>query len=60
MIICNKKNKERIWWFEKSDANVGTYVGLVDENSVFKWKCSLIGPRDIPYANGIFYLTIIF
>ena len=42
------------------DPNVGISVGLIDENNIFNWKCTLVGPKDTPYANGIFILRINF
>ena len=39
---------------------IGVTVGLVDENNIFEWKCTLIGPKDTSYANGIFILKIKF
>ena len=35
---------------------LGVTVGLVDNNNIFKWKISMIGPQDTPYAGGIFFL----
>ena len=45
---------------DNPNGNIGVTVGLVDENNIFEWRCTLIGPRDTPYVNGIFYLTIKF
>lgn len=36
--------------------SLGVTVGLVDANNIFKWKISMIGPQDTPYAGGIFFL----
>lgn len=41
-------------------ANIGVSIGLVDEDSVFDWKYTLMGPRDTPYNGGLFNLTIHF
>ena len=35
-------------------------VGLVKDNDIYKWIVCLLGPKDTPYANGIFYLHLIF
>jgi len=41
-------------------SNIGLSIGLIDEDDYFKWKCTLFGPRDTPYANGLFYLKVEF
>ena len=40
--------------------NIGATVGLVKEDDLFEWKCTLKGPKDTSYANGIFKLRIKF
>ena len=35
-------------------------VRLKDKNNIFKWQCSLIGPKDTSYSDGIFFLEINF
>ena len=40
--------------------NIGAAVGLPDENNLFEWRLSIIGPRDTPYNGGLFYLTLKF
>ena len=40
--------------------NCGVTVGLMDNNNYFKWKATLIGPKDTGYANGLFLLSIDF
>ena len=40
--------------------NIGAFVGLPDENNLFEWRLSIIGPRDTPYKRGLFYLTLKF
>ena len=40
--------------------NIGATVGLPDENNLFEWRLSIIGPRDTPYNGGLFYLTLKF
>ena len=41
-------------------AAIGFSVGLYDENNMFKWRCTLMGPQDSPYKGGLFYLKVIF
>ena len=41
-------------------ANIGACIGLVDDDNIFEWKCSLTGPRDTSYSNGIFFLRVKF
>ena len=36
--------------------SLGVTVGLPDRNNIFKWKISLLGPQDTPYAGGVFIL----
>ena len=40
--------------------NIGATVGLPDENNLFEWRVTLFGPRDTPYKDGIFFLTLKF
>ena len=40
--------------------SLGCTVGLPDKNNLFKWKISLIGPTDTPYAGGMFFLSVQF
>ena len=41
-------------------ANIGFSVGLPDENNIFVWRCTLMGPSDTSYKNGLFYVKVIF
>ena len=41
-------------------ANIGVSVGLPDEDDIFEWQCTLIGPRDTPYSGGLFLLKVTF
>ena len=34
--------------------NIVATVGLPDENNLFEWRLSIIGPRDNPYKRGLF------
>ena len=40
--------------------NFGITVGLFNEDNLFEWKCTILGPKDTPYKGGLFYLKIIF
>ena len=40
--------------------NFGITVGLFDEDNIFVWKCTIMGPKDTFYKGGLFYLKIIF
>lgn len=44
--------------FEKDPID-GVSIGYDDEN-VFKWYITIIGPKDSPYENGVFLLKINF
>ena len=41
-------------------ATFGITVGLFDENNIFDWKCSILGPNDTCYKGGLFMLRIQF
>ena len=41
-------------------ANLGITVGLFNEDNLFEWKCTILGPKDTCYKGGLFYLKIIF
>ena len=40
--------------------NIGFTVGLYDENNIFEWLVSLLGPKDSSYKGGLFYMMIKF
>ena len=40
--------------------NLGITVGLFNEDDMFKWKCTILGPKDTMYKGGLFYLKIEF
>ena len=40
--------------------NIGLIVGLPEEDNIFKWRASLIGPRDSSYKGGLFDLRVEF
>ena len=41
-------------------ANIGVTIGLPDENNIFEWQCSLMGPKDTSYNGGLFFLKVKF
>ena len=41
-------------------SNFGITVGLFDEDNLFEWKCTILGPKDTCYRGGLFHLKIIF
>ena len=41
-------------------ANIGGTIGLVNDDNIFEWQCSLMGPKDTSYAGGLFFLSIKF
>ena len=38
---------------------IGCNFGLENEN-LFKWRCTMVGPKNTPYDGGLFTLTIAF
>ena len=40
--------------------NICATVGLVNPSNMYEWRCTISGPSDTPYANGLFYLRIKF
>ena len=38
----------------------GITVGLFDDNNLFEWKCTILGPADSCYKGGLFHLKIMF
>ena len=40
--------------------SLGVTVGLPDKSNIFKWKISMLGPADTPYAGGVFILEATF
>jgi len=39
---------------------LGITVGLAEKDNYFKWKATILGPKDTSYNGGIFYLEINF
>ena len=41
-------------------ASIGFSVGLPNPNNMFEWRCTIMGPSDTNYKNGLFYLRVLF
>ena len=42
------------------DANIGLTVGIPDEDNIFRWRITILGPKDTSYKRGVFVLYINF
>ena len=42
------------------NASIGFTVGLFDNNDLYNWKITFLGPKDSSYAGGIFFLKLSF
>ena len=40
--------------------NFGITIGLFNEDNIFEWKCTILGPKDTCYRGGLFFLKITF
>ena len=40
--------------------NMGNTIGIFDEDDIYQWRVTFLGPKDSPYRGGFFYLKIIF
>ena len=47
--------EEYIPLITKPLCNIGAVVCLLDEDNIFKWTCSLIGPKNTSYQGGLFF-----
>jgi len=45
---------------QNPNQNIGVTVGLINDDDIFHWKVTLIGPKDTSYRGGIFILHIHF
>ena len=53
-----KKEYQEI--FANPILNIGCQVGLPDPTNIMEWRCSMTGPQDTPFANGLFFLKVKF
>ena len=56
----NKLKEEYMDIINNPILNIVATVGLPDENNLFEWRLSIIGPSDTPYKDGLFFLTLKF
>ena len=40
--------------------NFGITIGLFNDDNIFEWLCTILGPRDSLYRGGLFFLKITF
>ena len=60
-IQAMKRIKEEFFELNtKFNPNIGLIVGLNDEDNIFKWSASMIGPKDSSYKDGIFKIDVEF
>ena len=44
----------------KPISNLGLIIGLIDENNIYRWRISILGPKETPYDKGLFWAEVIF
>ena len=55
-----KINEEFIQLNKNPLSNFGIIPQLFNEENIFEWKCSLVGPKDSYYKGGLFYFKVKF
>ena len=40
--------------------NISATFGLINQSNIMEWKCTLSGPQNTPFENGMFFLKIKF
>lgn len=58
-MACKKRIAQEIREFEKNNSENIT-AAPINNNNIFKWSGTLIGPKDTPYEDGVFVLSINF
>ena len=60
-IQAMKQIREEFYELNKNPgANLGITVGLVNEDNIFEWRVTLMGPKDTSYRGGVFILRVSF
>ena len=54
-----KRLQKELTEMEK-DAPINCSAGLINNNDLFNWQATIIGPTETPYEGGIFNLKILF
>ena len=58
--VINKLKEEYMDINNNPILNIRAAFYLPDENNLFEWRLSIIGPSDTPYKDGLFFLTLKF
>ena len=60
-LMAMKKLREELFKLQRNPfQGFGITVGLFNEDNIFEWKCTILGPKDTCYKGGCFILKIIF
>ena len=57
--MAQKRLEKEFLQFSK-DPPSNCYGGPVNNNNIFKWEAIILGPKDSPYENGVFRLSIVY